>query len=86
MKTVDGQFRNFTDVIIELGEKWNELDSTQQRYIATQFAGNRQQSRFLALVSNVDTLKANIDVAETSEDTGTVQAIKSLDSIESKME
>ena len=86
MKTVDGQFRSFTDVIIELGEKWNELDTTQQRYIATQFAGNRQQSRFLALVSNVDTLKANMDVAENSEDTGTVQAIKSLDSIESKME
>jgi len=23
MKTVDGQFREFTDVIIELGEKWD---------------------------------------------------------------
>ena len=86
MKTVDGQFRNFTDVIIELGEKWNELDSTQQRYIATQFAGNRQQSRFLALVSNVDMLKSNLDVAMNSEDTGTLQALKALDSIEAKTE
>ena len=86
MKTVDGQFRNFTDVIIELGEKWNELDSTQQRYIATQFAGNRQQSRFLALVSNVDMLKSNLDVSMNSEDTGTLQALKALDSIEAKTE
>ena len=86
MKTVDGQFRNFTDVIIELGEKWSELDSTQQRYIATQFAGNRQQSRFLALVSNVDMLKSNLDVAMNSEDTGTLQALKALDSIEAKTE
>ena len=86
MKTVDGQFREFTDVIVELGERWNELDSTQQRYIATQFAGNRQQSRFLALVSNVDLLKSNMDVAMNSEDTGTLQALKALDSIESKTE
>lgn len=86
LKTTDGQFRNFTDVIIELGEKWDQLDSTQQRYIATQFAGNRQQSRFLALVSNIDLLKSNLNYAEDSEDTGTLQALKALDSIESKTE
>ena len=86
MKTAEGQFREFTDVIVELGEKWAELDSVQQRYIATQFAGNRQQSRFLALVSNIDLLKQNIDVAENSEDVGNVQALKALDSLESKIE
>ena len=86
MKTVDGQFREFTDVIVELGEKWDQLESTQQRYIATQFAGNRQQSRFLALVSNVDLLKANMGYAKESEDTGTIQALKALDSIEAKTE
>ena len=86
MKTTDGQFRNFTDVIIELSEKWSELESTQQRYIATQFAGNRQQSRFLALVSNPELLKANLSYAENSEDTGQLQALKALDSIESKIE
>jgi TP901 family phage tail tape measure protein len=86
MRDTNGQFRNFTDVIIELSEKWNTLESTQQRYIATQFAGNRQQSRFLALVSNGDLLKANLNYAENSEDTGTLQALKALDSIESKTE
>ena len=86
MKTVDGQFRNFTDVIVELAEKWDQLESTQQRYIATQFAGNRQQSRFLALVSNKDILKANMEVANNSEDVGTLQALKALDSIEVKTE
>lgn len=86
MKTVDGQFRNFTEVIVELAEKWDQLESTQQRYIATQFAGNRQQSRFLALVSNKDILKANMEVANNSEDVGTLQALKVLDSIEAKTE
>lgn len=86
MKTSEGQFRNFTDVIIELSEKWDELESTQQRYIATQFAGNRQQSRFLALVSNKDLLKSNLEYAKNSENVGTLQAIKALDSLESKIE
>ena len=85
MQTTDHQFRDFTDVIVELSEKWDTLDSTQQRYIATQFAGNRQQSRFLALVSNGDLLKENMETAENSEDIGTLQALKALDSIESKM-
>ena len=85
MQTVDHQFRSFTEVIEELAQKWDTLDSTQQRYIATQFAGNRQQSRFLALVSNYDLLKANQNVAAESEDTGTLQALKALDSLESKL-
>lgn len=85
LQTADHQFRDLTDVILELTDVWDKLDSTQQRYIATQFAGNRQQSRFLALVSNGDLLRENIEVAEDSEDTGTLQTLKSLDSIESKL-
>lgn len=41
MKTVDGQFRDFDEVIIELAKNWNNLDSVSQRYISTVFAGNR---------------------------------------------
>ena len=41
LQTTDHQFRDFTDVIMELASVWNTLDSAQQRYIATQFAGNR---------------------------------------------
>lgn len=41
LQTTDHQFRSITEVITELAEKWDTLDSTQQRYIATQFAGNR---------------------------------------------
>ena len=85
LQTTDHQFRDFTDVIVELANKWDTLDSAQQRYIATQFAGNRQQNRFLALVSNKDLLQENMDVAAASEDTGTLQALKALDSLESKL-
>lgn len=34
-----GQFRNFGDVMDELGAKWNSLDSRQQAYLATTIAG-----------------------------------------------
>ena len=47
--------------------------------------GNRQQSRFLALISNVDLLKENIKNAEDSEDIGTLQYLKALDSLDSKI-
>lgn len=85
LKDTQGQFRNLAEVIEELSKVWDDLDSTQQRYVATQFAGNRQQSRFLALVANYDTYKQNLEVAETADDTGTIQANKALDSLETKL-
>jgi len=53
-------------------EKWDSLDSLSQRYIATLMAGNRQQSRFLALVSNVDEYKKALETALNSEGTGEI--------------
>ena len=32
MKTTDGQFRSFTEVIMELADRWDMLTSVQQRY------------------------------------------------------
>lgn len=85
LKDDAGNFRNFTEVILELSESWDQLSSAQQRYIATQFAGNRQQSRFLALVSNADLLKENIENAMNSEGVGDLQAAETLDMITSKI-
>jgi TP901 family phage tail tape measure protein len=56
LKDAQGQFRDFDEVIFELSEKWDSLDSVTQRYIATIMAGNRQQSRFIALVDNWERL------------------------------
>jgi hypothetical protein len=39
----------------------------------------------LALVSNADLLKENMEVAANSEDTGTLQALEKLDSLEAKL-
>ena len=84
LKDAQGQFRNFDDVIMELSSVWATLDNNTQRYIATIMAGNRQQSRFLALVSSYDRLKELTAVAAESEDAAQQQFLKTLDSIEAK--
>lgn len=84
IKDAAGQFRDFDDVIMELAEKWNTLDNNTQRYIATVMAGNRQQSRFIALVSNYDELSRAMSVANNAENASIVQVAKTMDSLESK--
>ena len=81
-----GQFRDFDDVIMELAEKWDTIDTNTQRYIATIMAGNRQQSRFLALVSSYDRLKELSAEAAESEDASQLQYLKSLDSVDAKLQ
>ena len=49
-----GQLRPLQEIMDELGPKWQTLDRNHQAYIATVLAGNRQQSRFIALMDNYD--------------------------------
>jgi hypothetical protein len=69
---------------MELAGKWDTLDNNTQRYIATVMAGNRQQSRFIALVSNYDELKRAMATANDAENASIVQVAKTMDSLESK--
>jgi hypothetical protein len=39
-------------IFLKLAEKWDTLDFKTQRYIATTAAGSRQQSRFIAMMSD----------------------------------
>lgn len=39
LRTADGIFRNFGEVLDEVAGRWDEFNSTQQRAIATAFAG-----------------------------------------------
>lgn len=80
-----GEFRKFDDVIMEISEKWDSLDQLSQRYIATTAAGSRQQSRFIALVSNHARLMELTGLAATSAGASQEQFNKTLDSLEAKM-
>lgn len=66
LRDATGSFRDFDEVIMELSSKWDTLDSNTQRYIATVGAGTRQQSQFIALVSNYAKNVENISTATNS--------------------
>lgn len=81
----NGQMRALDKVILELAEKWNSLDSMTQRYLATMAAGSRQQSRFLALMSNSERLTELLGEAYNSAGAGAAQFAKTQESLQSKI-
>lgn len=66
LRDSNSEFRNFGEVLDDVGSRWNEFSSIQQRAIATSFAGTMQQTRFLALMSNWDQAKKYAQAAADS--------------------
>lgn len=85
LRDTQGQFRDLDTVLIELGSKWSTLDSATKRYLGTIIAGNRQQSRFLALMENYDRFTEIQESAMNAEDASILQYAKTLDSLETKL-
>jgi hypothetical protein len=85
LRDASGQFRNFDEVILELADKWDTLDLMTQRYIATQAAGSRQQSRFLALMADNERLTELVTAANNAQGSANRQYEKTLDSLEAKI-
>lgn len=70
---------------MELASKWDSLTSLQQRYIATQAAGSRQQSRFIALMSDYARTQELVGKAYNANGASARQFEKTQDSLESKL-
>ena len=85
LRDASGQFRDLDDVFMELAQKWNTLDTNTQRYIATIAAGSRQQSRFIAMMSDYGRTQELVTAANTSAGASQKQYEKTLDSLESKL-
>lgn len=79
-----GTFKDFDDVMLEISDKWDTLSQMEQRYIATTAAGSRQQSRFIAMVSDNERLKELIESAKNSEGAADIQFGKTMESLEAK--
>ena len=73
------------DILLQLASKWDTLDIATQRYIATMAAGSRQQSRFLAMMSDYDRTLELVDAANNSAGASDKQFEKTLDSLEAKL-
>lgn len=73
------------EIFMQLAEKWDDLTLVQQRYIATQAAGSRQQSRFIAMMQDYDRTLELVNAAYNSAGSGQEQFDKTLESIEAKL-
>lgn len=85
LRDTSGQFRDLDDVFLEIASKWNTLDTNTQRYIATMAAGSRQQSRFIAMMSNYDRTMELVNAANNSAGASQKQFEKTTESLESKL-
>ena len=85
LRDEEGQIRNLDQVFMELNAKWDGLDVNTQRYIATVAAGSRQQSRFLAMMSDYDRTMELVNAANSSAGASNLQFLKTQESLESKI-
>ena len=77
--------KGLDEVFIELASKWNSLTLVQQRYIATMAAGSRQQSRFIALMSDYQRTMQLTGAANNAAGASTKQYEKTLESFQNKV-
>lgn len=85
LTNTQGEFRNLDDVFLEISKKWDSLTQGQQRYIATTAAGSRQQSRFIAMMSNYERTMELVNEANNSAGASQKQFEKTMESMDSKL-
>ena len=77
--------KGIDDIFLELASKWDTLDVATQRYIATTAAGSRQQSRFLAMMSDYGRTMELVNAANNSAGASNDQFNKTLETLETSL-
>ena len=85
LRDTNGQFRDLDDVFLDIAKKWDSLDTNTQRYIATMAAGSRQQSRFIAMMSDYERTMELVNAANNSAGASQKQFEKTLNSLDAKL-
>ena len=80
-----GEFRDLDDVFLDISSRWDSLTQGQQRYIATIAAGSRQQSRFIAMMSDYERTMELVEAANNSAGASQRQFEKTLESMDTKL-
>ncbi len=84
LRASNNEFRDFSDVLAEVGSKWTNYSDVQQAAIAKSFAGVRQQENFRVLMNNFDKVKKYIDLSANSAGSAEQKFGAYLDGIEAK--
>ncbi len=85
LRDSSGEIREFDDLIFELSSKWDSLDSMTRKYVQTAAAGSRQQSRFIALLSNNARLTELVTAANNAAGASNEQYTKTLESMQTSL-
>ncbi len=84
IRTSKGEFKDVTDIIDELVEKWDKLNDVQKNSIGFTFAGTHHKNTFISLVENWNRINELMEVSADSAGQAQRKYDAYLDSIESK--
>ncbi len=84
LRDSENEFRNFGDVLDEVGAAWDTYSNVQQAAIAKAFAGTRQQENFRVLMNNYKSAIDFANLAADSAGTADQKFAAYLDSVEAK--
>ena len=78
----ENTFKNIMDIVIGIGEEWENLTDLEQAGLLESLAGKQQSNALAAALQNVDIIKAAYETAQTSEGSAQQELDAYLDSIE----
>lgn len=84
LRTSNNEFRNFGDVLDEVGRDWNTYSDVQQAAIAKAFAGTKQQENFRVLMANYENVSKYMEISANSAGAAEKKFVAYTDSIEAK--
>ena len=84
IRTSKGEFKDVTDIIDELVEKWDKLNDVQKNAVGFTFAGTYHKNTFISLVENWERINELTEVSADSAGQAQRKYDAYLDSIESK--
>jgi TP901 family phage tail tape measure protein len=85
LREASGQFRSLENVLIDVGNQWDNLTTIEQAYIATALAGTRQQPRLLAIFNDFERTKELIQISADAVGDLTFQHLEYMTGMEAAM-
>lgn len=81
IRSASGEMRSFSDVLDDLGEKWNTFDSVTKNAIAGALGGVRQREAVNTLLENYDRYKELTEESANSEGTANQKYAAQMESL-----
>lgn len=85
VETDDGQLRSTYDILKDIGEVWERLDTKQQALLAEEIAGKNRANVFASLMQNAEQLENAYDTLKDSAGSATKEQEAYMDSLSGKI-